>query len=241
MLFRHLMSLDLEVVNSTGKTGQNGPDFGVKFGGKTIWLEAIVPSPNGVPSDYLQPPTSGIPKVVRKPDTERVLRCTSAISEKLRKLNDYKSKGIVDENECFVIAVNICRLSDWDVDGCGISQFPLSLEAVLPIGHLALPLSSNGKVDGPAQNITRDKLIKFNGSEIVTTGFLNQNLSGVSAILQGHQKHLLEVKLDLSVIHNPNSQNPLPSKLLGSRKEFVTVVGDEEIEVNDIAAVIGNG
>ena len=79
-----------------------------------------------------------------KPDDERVLRFTSAVADKRLKLDEYRAKGIVGANDCAVIAVNICRLSDWDPDGNGISQYPLSMEAVFPIGPLAVSLTSDG-------------------------------------------------------------------------------------------------
>lgn len=59
ILYRHLRSLGLTFVESkVKKSGQTGSDFGVIYSGKTIWIEAIVPEPIGIPEDYLKPETN---------------------------------------------------------------------------------------------------------------------------------------------------------------------------------------
>jgi hypothetical protein len=138
MLYRHLRSQGYVPIGVTKRTGQDGPDFRVDHAGRTIWIEAVVPGPNGIPANYLE---SSVPggeiRAKRKPNDERVLRCASVIRDKRLKLDEHRAKGIIGANDCTVIAVNICRLSDWDPDGNGISQYPLSMEAVFPVGPLA--------------------------------------------------------------------------------------------------------
>ena len=34
--------------------------FGIIYDGRTIWIEAIVASPDGIPADYLQPPANKV-------------------------------------------------------------------------------------------------------------------------------------------------------------------------------------
>ena len=233
MLFRHLLSLGFIPKNNSKASGQNGPDFCFEHDGKTIWVEAIVPSPHGIPADYLEPPTREI-RVRTKPDRERVLRCTSAIADKKTKLSDYLKKGIIGPDDCTVIAVNICRLSDWDVDGNGISQLPLALEGLFPVGPLAVPITPQGTLAGQAQHIPRGSVQKSSGVEIQTANFLDPSYSGVSAILQGHQKDVYKKPLILSAIHNPLANNPLPQGLFGAFKEFVATKRGDEFELRNI-------
>src|SRR5205823_4104157 len=64
MLYRHLSALGCEFRRDmVNKAGQDGPDFGVLYDGRTIWIEAVVPSPEGIPADYLRPPRRGEFKV----------------------------------------------------------------------------------------------------------------------------------------------------------------------------------
>ena len=237
MLYRHLSSTGYELRNSVTAAGQNGPDFCVKCQGRTIWIEATVPSPEGIAADWLEPPCKGEIKVKTKPDQPRVLRCTSAIAAKQKKFAEYRAKGIIGASDCAVIAVNICRLSDWDVDGNGISQLPLVLEAVFPIGPLGVPITREGKQDGPAQHMPRFALKKVNGSEIQTANFLDPRFANVSAVVQGHQKDMFKRDLVLSTVHNPLTSNPLPTSLFGTRKEFVAEERGDEYQIKNVAMV----
>ncbi len=235
MLYRHLCSMGYAPRNSVTVAGQHGPDFCVDCQGRTIWIEATVPSPEGIPADWLMPPRKGEIRVKTKPDQPRVLRCTSAIDAKQKKFTEYRAKGIIGANDCAVIAVNICRLSDWDVDGNGISQLPLVMEAVFPIGPLGVPITHEGKIDGPAQHISRFAVKKLNGSEIQTANFLDPRFANVSAVVQGHQKDMFEKDLVLSTVHNPLASNPLPISLFGTCREFVSEERGDGYEIKDVA------
>jgi hypothetical protein len=235
MLYRYLCTMGYELPNSVTAAGQHGPDFCVSYQGRTIWIEATVPSPEGIPADWLAAPRKGEVRVRTKPDAERVLRCTSAIDAKQKKFAVYRAKGIVGAKDCAVIAVNICRLSDWDIDGNGISQLPLVMEAVFPIGPLAVPITHDGKLHGPAQHMPRFALEKVNGREIQTANFLDPLFANVSAVMQGHQKDMFERDLVLSTVHNPLASNPLPTNLFGIYKEFVAEERGDEYQIKDVA------
>jgi type I restriction enzyme S subunit len=235
MLYRHLRLQGYEPQGSTKSTGQEGPDFRVEHAGRTIWIEAVVASPKGIPADYLEPAVLGSEiKVKMKPNDERVLRCTSVIADKQIKLGKYRDEGIIGADDCTVIAVNICRLSDWDPDGNGISQFPLSMEAVFPIGSLTVQPSPDGKIDGPAKNMVRVTVRKANGTEVETTSFFTPAFVGVSAVIQAHQCHMHERNLILATIHNPVAINKLPIGLFGAYREFVASESDEVYHIRDV-------
>ena len=133
-----------------------------------------------------------------------------------------------------MIAVNICRLSDWDPDGNGTSQYPLSMEAVFPIGPLAVSLTPDGKIDGPTQNVPRFAVRKASGKEIETAIFLTPDFAGVSAVIQAHQRDMHERGLVLSTIHNPLAVNKLPVGLFGVYKEFVAKEHDDGYRIRDV-------
>ncbi len=141
MLYRHLRAQGYEPMGVTKPAGQNGPDFRIEHAGRTIWIEAVVPGPQGISGAYLQPlALGGEISLKTKPNDEIVLRLTSVIADKRLKLDNYREKGIIGANDCTVIAVNICRLLGGDPDGNGISQWPFSMEALFPIGPLVVPL-----------------------------------------------------------------------------------------------------
>lgn len=161
-----------------------------------------------------------------KPDVERVLRCASVIADKRKKFAQYRQKGIVWENDCTVIAVNICQLSDHDMDGNGISRYPLTMEALFPIGPLAVPIGLDGSL-GEAENTARFTLRKATGNEIPGAYFLETEFANVSAVVQAYQRDTHGKDLILATVHNPLALNPLPTGLFGARKEFVAEADDD--------------
>lgn len=132
-------------------SGDEGPDFRFLVGGKVVWCEAICPSPKGIPTEWLTPVPAGEAVVMEVPDEAVLLRLTAAIKEKLEKLEGrdrrnkkadalefqpgYRQKGIVAEDECYVVAVNGCQLTPyswWEFR----SQLPILLHAVLPLARI---------------------------------------------------------------------------------------------------------
>ena len=89
MLYRHLRAQHYEPKGVVKRAGQHGPDFRVEHEGRTIWIEAVVPAPQGIPAEYHESPVPGEEiRVKTKPDDERVLRCTSASADKRHKLDE---------------------------------------------------------------------------------------------------------------------------------------------------------
>ncbi|MES2255510.1 MAG: hypothetical protein V4559_10765 [Pseudomonadota bacterium] len=234
MLYRHFTAQGYELRNRSGPGGQNGPDFRFDRDGKTIWVEAVVPSPEGIPEEYLTPVKPGEFKLGSKIDQPRVLRCTSAIADKKAKFQEYHTKGIVGPRDCAVIAVNICRLSDIDPDGNGISQYPLVMEALYPIGPIAVPINPDGTL-GKAENMPRFELSKATGRTIGTGYFLDPAYSGIAAVIQGHQRDMLDRVFVLTTVHNPRATVPLPRGLFGAYREFVGEEKGDYCYVKDIA------
>jgi len=105
LLARHLDALGYKI-----STSDEGPDFRIERGGKTIWIEAICPEAKGIPQDWLEGPKPGEFKVGDVPHKEVLLRWTAAIKEKRDKLEGYRKKGIVRADDIYVIAVNGCQL-----------------------------------------------------------------------------------------------------------------------------------
>lgn len=234
MLYRHLRSSGYDVRGSSTVLRQHGPDFCIDVSGRVVWIEATVPAPTGIPPDYLAPLRSGEVRFRKKLDVERVLRCSSIIADKQKKFVEYREKGIVGAGDCTLIAVNICRLEEFDFDGNGISQYPLVMEALFPLGPIAVPISPDGAM-GDAQNIPRYTLRKTSGIDVPGALFFTPEFANVSAVVQGYQREMLEGKLILSTAHNPVCTNPLPRGVLAPCKEFVAELSGDVYLLRDIA------
>ncbi len=221
MLYRHLLSLGFEPQTAgVTKAGQRGPDFGIMHQGLRIWIEAVTPAPKGIPSDYLEPPKKGVVEFRRVPQEERLLRWTSALSDKRKVLERYRTQKTINGADCTVIAVNSCRLQDYAINDFGNSGLPFAVEAVFPIGPIAFPITPEGKPAGDPVNVPRYAIQKSNSSKVSTANFLCPGYANVSAIIGCWRKDMLE-DLPLTVVHNPLATNPLARAILGANKEYV--------------------
>jgi type I restriction enzyme S subunit len=222
MLYRYLSSLGFEFRKThMPKSGNPGPDFCVVRKGQTIWIEAVTPASEGIPKGWLSPPKRGECKVRTKPDQEMLLRWTSVLKDKRDKLKSYVERNIVDQNDCTVIAINSCRLSDFARDDLGVSRLPFAVEAVFPVGPLAVPITQEGQPAGEPGNIPRHTVKKPNEKDIPTGNFLDHGYANVSAIIGCYQKDMVNGDLLLTVVHNPLARVPLPRGLFGANREYV--------------------
>ena len=210
------------------KSGEAGPDFCIVSQEQTIWIEAVTPSPEGIPASYLSPPKKGVVQFRPVLDEEPLMRWTSALSDKCQKLEADKRGGIIgDDKNCTIIAVNACRLHDWRPNELGSSGFPFAVEAVFPIGHIALPVPMDGRPNAEPANIPRFQIRKPNNASVRTDNFLNPKYKTVSALLGCHHKYMMNVnyattgRSTLTLVHNPLAAIPLPRGILGVEGEYV--------------------
>lgn len=219
MLYRHFRSRGLQLREVPApKSGQLGPDFAIDHDGQTIWIEAIAPTAEGIPHTYR---FKKYGEAYAVPHEAMLLRWTSAIADKAKKLQGYREKGLIGANDPAVIAVNGCQLSDHFFDDNGISQLPVALEAVFPIGPIAVPISPDGKLDGDPTRLPRTFIRKPNNVHVPTTAFLDSAYSHVSAVLGCVCNDMLRDVFPLTVVHNPLALNKLPLRMLGATKEFI--------------------
>jgi hypothetical protein len=237
MLYRHLSALGFEFrKDRRRKSGQLGPDFGIVHDGKTTWIEAVTPSPEGIPQDYLEPPRRGECKARTKPHEAMLLRWTAVLKDKRDKLEHYAQMNIIASTDCAVVAVNSCRLSDWATDDVGISQLPFAVEAVFPIGPLAVPVTRDGRVDGEPANVPRYAIRKASGADVSTANFLDARYANVSAIIGCNRRHMLSGPLPLTVVHNPLARVSLETGIVGATKEYVAIDKGDSYLVRELSA-----
>jgi hypothetical protein len=225
MVYQHLKGLGFPLRRpNLRKSGESEPDFCVMYQERAIWIEAVCPSPAGIPASYLQPPRRG--EITFKPvlSTELLLRFTSVLTDKRKKLTAYMRSGVISENDCTVVAINSCRLYDWRPDDVGHSGFPLAVEAVFPVGPLTYPISVDGRPDGEPTNVPRYEITKPDSdSSVPTDNFLNPDYAVVSTILACYHKYTVSRtgNTSLTLVHNPLAVNRLPRGVFGAEKEYV--------------------
>jgi hypothetical protein len=231
MLYRHLLSCGFQPHSAPmKKSEEHGPDFRIVHQGQTIWIEAVAPAPEGIPPDYLEPPKKDKLEFRRMLDDEPLLRWTSVLRSKRKKLESDKKKGIIGDKGCTIIAINSCRLHDWVKNDLGKSGLPFAVEATLPFGPLAYPITPDGQPDGGPVNFPRNEIPRQDKRPVSTANFLDPDYANVSALLGCYHKPTLNPdyvktgKISLTLVHNPLAANPLPRGILDVEKEYVAEV-----------------
>lgn len=207
MLARHLGQLGHEVSCPNG-----GPDFRFSLDGTTVWVEAVSPEPKGLPVEWLDP---GFQGATGFPHEAILLRWTTAIDAKWKKLAEYHAKGIVSPNDAFVIAVSGSQLSLMSLDR-GISQMPYGVEAVFPVGPLAFRIDPATHKIGDGFVSERFHILNSNEAEVPTTSFLSPAYSGVSALIGCCAQRPGETPIPMHVVHNPLAEVRLSHGSLGA-------------------------
>jgi hypothetical protein len=195
------------------KGGKKGPEFSITIGGKRIWFEAIAPQA-GLGAD--QVPEIEIGECNDVPTEQVLLRYTSALSEKLRKYQVDCAKGIISENDVYVVAINSNKIPNAQFG----SALPYHVQAFLPFGYPTVVINpkTQEKVDEYFQY--RDEVKKINGESISTKAFLDPAYSGISAVIHatlnvaGYTDGTTGWGDSFDVLHNPMATNPLPFEVL---------------------------
>ncbi len=188
------------------KGSSRGPDFHILLDGEHLWIEATAPTKgagiDAVPSSCEQEGDKPIAK------DKIILRFTSAISEKMRKRDQYIERGIVSPQDPFIIAVN----------GGGIDMvsfersLPAIVKAVYPLGDYSVTFNLHtGQVVRQGYQI-RCQVFKRSGGSVPTTAFCDRNYSGISGILYSSAS-LWDMPVipgcEILFLHNPLANSPL--------------------------------
>ena len=194
----------------------------------------------GLPEDYLEGPKPGEFKVGDVPHEEVRRRWITAIKAKADKLAEYRAKGIVGDDDAYLIAVNGCQLGALPMHH-GLSQLPYAVEAVYPVGPIAVPIDKETREFGTPYLSNQWAIKSAKGKPIPTSMFVNKKYADVSAVIACTSDRSEEPILPLDVVHNDFAKVGIPRGMFGPKAdEWVTEPdGKEGINVNKVAAQAG--
>jgi len=232
VLARHLVQLGYDVSSKDA-----GPDFLIEHNGQRIWIEAVCPSPVGLTDEWLKPnQLDEGPRLFSVPHEAMLLRWTSALKEKKDKLmgtsnkEGYFGKGIVNEDDAYIIAISACQLGLGLHTYQGISQYPFAVEAVFPIGPYEIVVDRETFSTTEVRHQYRPAIAKpKTGAEVSTDNFLDSDYKGVSTVIGSNAgiNAACGGAWPLAHVHNPNARNPIPKGILeGAEEFFATDMGD---------------
>lgn len=241
MLCRHFAtgSLPAQIEpRPTRKSGQDGPDLCLRVDNATVWVEATVPKPEGVPDEWLGLFDKTQPRFQPQspPYDQILLRWTAALRDKMLQLNHRLQKGSVSAHDSYVVAINSCLLSPFPLDG-GLGQFPFAVQATFPFGSLAIPVDAMTE-DAPtvqAFHKWRCDIEKLPGTNVPTDNFLNPDYAGISALIGCSQSDMVSGNLRLILVHNPLATNRIPYGQFGAAEEYAAeLVNPETYELKRV-------
>ena len=161
----------------TPRGQHEGPDLKIRDGDSIIWVEAVVIT-SGTEVDAV-PQFEITEEVVEEPTDKMLLRLTNAISRKKKQLEQHQKKGIVGENDAYIIAVNGFQVFQ-TFSG---DEIPYIVQSVFPFGDIYNVINVMTMEILDAGYKYRDKIIKKSGALVSTKAFLEDSFSGVSGIL----------------------------------------------------------
>ena len=190
-----------------------GPDIKIKLGDRIIWVEAVVPGPGDETSNDRVPDLEyGVVRDV--PDEQMKLRLINAFSGKFCKYKNYREKDLVKEEDDYVIAINGYLIGS----GRNEREVPRIVRTLFPIGnmvyHIRVPNNFDQKAEITGQSHEYQKeIVKCEGSRVPTDSFLNDEYTGVSAVLysdcclfnfdySGNSNHR-RLSRSFTLVHNP--------------------------------------
>jgi hypothetical protein len=185
-----------------------GPEFYINMDSRRMWFEAIAPS-RGEGNDAVPETPLGV--VTKPPHREILLRLTNAVVEKHRKYASDKKKGIIQNSDFHIVAVNGSRIFPVLY---GVT-LPYILQVLYPAGDLTITFDSRtGKtIDSYYQY--RDGIFKINRSTVPTDSFLNTDYCGISAVIYSYAdpwngKEKSNIGSEFITIHNLKATNQVP-------------------------------
>lgn len=189
-------------------SSDKGPDIKIEYKDRNIWIECVA-SKNGSGSDR-------VPELLYNgsfqsyPEREMMLRLTGNMEDKFKKYEEYRKKGIVGDEDIFIIAINRSALDHLD------PGIPLILKVLFSIGHPSFSIHALDKTRKTSTKpfwSKRANIRKKSGEPIPVNYFEDEKYSGVSAVIYSKTSvlsHPKNVGSDCIIVHNPKARNPLP-------------------------------
>jgi hypothetical protein len=202
-----------------------GPDVLIESDRRRIWVEAIVVT-DGDPANPNAPVEGNRDEPGRIPDERILLRYANAIAAKYRKYLKYRQGGIIAPQDSYIIALNAYPLTfRW-----AEPEMPRFLKALFPIGALQFVFDRRSMQAVETRHEYRAQVTKASKSQVATTVFLDNEFSGISAVLHSYAYACMKpnpLGVDFLIAHNPLAQNPVALGLLPADREYSSAVSDD--------------
>ncbi|WP_147456676.1 hypothetical protein [Leptospira stimsonii] len=196
------------------KPQPEGPDIILQIETRTIIIECLQPD-----NWEKNPPSDGYYNSFH--EEEKILRYTSAITDKSGQYQKWLKKEIVSPMDPFLIVVSGGKQSLVDA----YTECPDIVKAVYPLGRSSYSVPLDNPDNFSVSYEKRTAVIKSNQSSIPTDSFLNDSYNYISGIIFNPYEILSKLNRDgknYIVIRNHVAKNQFPNNLIkGSVDHFL--------------------
>lgn len=212
----------------------HSPDICLDLGDSKCWIECVMPTA-GEGDDKIPERKIGEGGIV--PEREITLRFTNSITGKAQKFSEYVEKGIVDQNDLKMIAVNGGLISK------RAAFFSLGLylyKCLYGVGDLFVTYDrQTGETSEPRWN-RRSNFEKASGQQVGTRLFGSLDFQDISAVLYASSTTSFPYKYghDLVMHHNPLATNPTKVGFLQHGLDFYVDKPSGYIRYNDRSGLV---
>lgn len=204
------------------REGGVGPEFSFRYRERKIWVEAVAPGP-GDGEDRVDEPEIGVATDV--PTEKILLRFTNALDQKRKRYLAAQTKGIVSDQDCYVLAINSRGIPHAPYG----NTLPFFVQALLPFGNATRVIDRTTGQVTDSYYALRETITKAKGSVISTAGFLDPEYSFVSAVLHSGVDCVnrpAALGQDFVVLHNPTARRPMELSAFSWCKQYVYKDGE---------------
>ena len=211
-------------------TRAEGPDIKIVSASTTIWVEAVTPTSGDLSKpDSVQSPKMGVAQQI--PVEQITLRYCSVIHDKYyEKYFEHLEKEIIKNDDCYIIALNGCRLpwrgSDLDI--------PRVVCSVLPFGPQVVTIDTiSHKVINRGYQY-RAYLRKASGEKVDTDIFVRPEYSHISAVMFSNinaPNLTPAMGDDFVIVRNPLASRELPDDFPKVGLEYKAELSETKINL----------
>ncbi|MBS2031367.1 MAG: hypothetical protein JST54_25935 [Deltaproteobacteria bacterium] len=218
------------------KPPSNGPDvLADTAGGRRLWVEAVAPG-TGKGDNKVQRIVGQVGKSrgggtwqqYNLDHDKHMLRYLKALEDKLGQLRERLAAGVVQPDDCYVVAISGANLPDADLN----QEVPYIVKALLGIGDavMTVPIGSEG-VDVDVSHPPRSAIKQSERREVVAGPFWTDEYKLISGVLfspydiANTPAHMGDD--DLLFVHNPMATSPLPHGTMTFGREVWSEAGSE--------------
>jgi hypothetical protein len=206
-----LMLADILHGNGLGfQTHEDGPDFSIQLGEKTMWIEGICPG-LGEPGrpDSLEPPVRNPKEAIQVPVEKVTLRVASGLKTKADKFRHYIDCGRIRATDVCIVALSTAKI---DAVYSVFSGLPVGVRSTLGLGDPFAVFDSK-TMEKIREGIGgKFEIAKKGGAEVRMDPFLTGELKHVAAFLCSDNSPFrmpYDRYASTALIHNPTATTPL--------------------------------